>query len=141
MARFVDAKIRASDKDLPVPNVIFKCSLIKTYTTEDSLLIFLLEKTTFEEYEKPIYFATNRDFVINKILPKYVCTFSVQKDTYLNIFITGKWFKLLGNYRHNLLISSVVEFLALGTGKSLSEALIFASINPQYDNRLFMELP
>ena len=29
----------------------------------------------------------------------------------------------------------------LDTGKSLSEALIFASINPQYDNRLFIELP
>ena len=27
------------------------------------------------------------------------------------------------------------------TVKSLSEFLIFASINPQYDNRLFMELP
>jgi hypothetical protein len=27
------------------------------------------------------------------------------------------------------------------TDKSLSEALIFASIKPQYDNRLFMELP
>ena len=27
------------------------------------------------------------------------------------------------------------------TGKSLSEALIFASINPKFDNRLFMELP
>ena len=27
------------------------------------------------------------------------------------------------------------------TGKSLSDALIFASTNPQYDNRLFMELP
>ena len=27
----------------------------------------------------------------------------------------------------------------LGTGKSLSEALIFASTNPQYDNRLFIE--
>ena len=26
------------------------------------------------------------------------------------------------------------------TGKSLSEALIFASINPQYDNRLFIDL-
>ena len=26
------------------------------------------------------------------------------------------------------------------TGKSLSEALIFASTNPQYDDRLFMEL-
>ena len=30
---------------------------------------------------------------------------------------------------------------APGTGKSLSEALIFASINPKYDDRLFMELP
>jgi hypothetical protein len=27
-----------------------------------------------------------------------------------------------------------------GTGKSLSEALIFASTNPQYDDRLFIEL-
>ena len=26
------------------------------------------------------------------------------------------------------------------TGKSLSEALIFVSTNPQYDNRLFIEL-
>ena len=26
------------------------------------------------------------------------------------------------------------------TGKSLSETLIFASINPQYDDRLFIEL-
>ena len=27
------------------------------------------------------------------------------------------------------------------TGKSLSEALILASTNPQYDKRLFIELP
>ena len=27
------------------------------------------------------------------------------------------------------------------TGKSLSEALIFASTNPQYDNRLSIEFP
>ena len=27
-----------------------------------------------------------------------------------------------------------------GTGKSLSESLIFASTNPQYDDRLFIEL-
>ena len=27
------------------------------------------------------------------------------------------------------------------TGKSMSEALIFASTNPQCDNRLFIELP
>ena len=30
--------------------------------------------------------------------------------------------------------------LNLVTGKSLSEALIFASTNPEYDNRLFIEL-
>jgi hypothetical protein len=30
---------------------------------------------------------------------------------------------------------------AIGTGKSFSEALILASTNPQYDKRLFMELP
>ena len=30
--------------------------------------------------------------------------------------------------------------LRVHTGKSLSEALIFASTNPQYDNRLFIEL-
>ena len=39
----------------------------------------------------------------------------------------------------------ILEFLSEkqihSTGKSLSEALIFVSINPQYDNRLFMELP
>ena len=29
----------------------------------------------------------------------------------------------------------------LGTGKSMSEALSFASTNPQYNNRLFIELP
>ena len=28
----------------------------------------------------------------------------------------------------------------LGTGKSMSEALIFASTNPQYDDRLFIDL-
>ena len=28
----------------------------------------------------------------------------------------------------------------LGTGKSLSEAFIFVSTNPQYDDRLFIEL-
>ena len=31
-------------------------------------------------------------------------------------------------------------FAYVCTGKSLSEALIFASTNPQYDDRLFMEL-
>ena len=34
-----------------------------------------------------------------------------------------------------------VSVLNLVTGKSFSEALILASTNPQYDKRLFMELP
>ena len=33
------------------------------------------------------------------------------------------------------------NFFTKYTGKSLSEALIFASINPKYDNRLFMVIP
>ena len=35
-------------------------------------------------------------------------------------------------------VSTVLVFF--DTGKSLSEALIFASTNPQYDDRLFIEL-
>ena len=33
------------------------------------------------------------------------------------------------------------SFLAFCTGKSMSETLVFASTNPQYDNRLSIELP
>ena len=36
---------------------------------------------------------------------------------------------------------SITEIPSTTTGKSMSEALIFASINPQYHNRLFIELP
>jgi hypothetical protein len=34
----------------------------------------------------------------------------------------------------------VSDRIDLFTGKSMSEAPIFASTNPQYDNRLFIEL-
>ena len=40
-------------------------------------------------------------------------------------------FKLQVNFNHDF---------GNSTGKSLSEALIFASTNPQYDDRLFIEL-
>ena len=49
------------------------------------------------------------------------------KDKVDIIFIFLKFLKLL--------------LMEINTGKSLSEALIFASINPQYDSRFFMELP
>ena len=51
-----------------------------------------------------------------------------------NEFQTLTRFCLLQDYLRQV-------FYIPGKGKSLSEALIFASINPQYDNRLFMELP
>ena len=40
---------------------------------------------------------------------------------------------------HNSLKQVLLLFLC--TGKSMSQALIFASTNPQYDIRLFIELP
>ena len=59
--------------------------------------------------------------------------------------------KLLGNakdifYRPNLYFPHLqthirgLKWLIAFTGKSLSEALIFASTNPQYDELLFIEL-
>ena len=39
-----------------------------------------------------------------------------------------------------LLVRLMPNFAYLGTGKSLSEALILAATNPQYDIRLFIEL-
>ena len=50
--------------------------------------------------------------------------------TFLNI---NKTLKLLSKfYRHVLMVCS--------TGKSVSEALILESVNPKYDNRLFIDL-
>ena len=40
-----------------------------------------------------------------------------------------------------LLIWKVTKPECIGTGKSLLEALIFAPTNPQYDKRLFIDLP
>ena len=37
-------------------------------------------------------------------------------------------------------IKTKYSTLKTDTGKSLSEALLFASTNPQYDDRLFIEL-
>ena len=36
---------------------------------------------------------------------------------------------------------TVRQIQCSNTGKSFSEALIFASVNPQYDKRLFIEFP
>jgi hypothetical protein len=47
---------------------------------------------------------------------------------------------------HEYLIKEILQqwtfslYNVYATGKSLSEALIFASTNPQYDDRLFIEL-
>ena len=41
---------------------------------------------------------------------------------------------------HKLVEDIITEIVFIGTGKSLSEALIFTLTNPQYDNKLFIEL-
>ena len=51
-------------------------------------------------------------------------------------FPNGKCFLL----RAHKVGSEILELLQ-DTGKSFSEALILVSTNPQYDKRLFMELP
>ena len=58
-------------------------------------------------------------------------------NTLINEFVEG-W-----PYNHKL-TENEQKYLdevkkIIDTGKSLSEALIFASTNPQYDNRLFIE--
>ena len=42
---------------------------------------------------------------------------------------------------HGITLIKRASDLIKVTGKSFTEALIFASINPQYDNRMFKELP
>ena len=51
---------------------------------------------------------------------------------------TKKWFKIFLKLHLHLYIHSNLE--TDSTGKSVSEALILESVNPQYDNRLFIEL-
>ena len=44
-------------------------------------------------------------------------------------------------FRHiKIVFFNLLTAIGASTGKSLSEALIFASTNPQYDDRLFIEL-
>ena len=38
-------------------------------------------------------------------------------------------------------LSENLDLNRIGTGKSVSEALIFESVNPQYDERFFIESP
>ena len=59
----------------------------------------------------------------------------------IDIFWKLQFLKHLKHFLLKLCLFFVSWFWSFGSGKSLSEALIFASINPQYDNRLFMELP
>ena len=44
-------------------------------------------------------------------------------------------------YRNDYSLKQFTMMTLQITGESMSEALISASTNPQYDNRLFIELP
>ena len=45
-----------------------------------------------------------------------------------------------GQFYLSLFRNRITLELSFSTGKSVSEALILASVNPQYDKRLFIEL-
>ena len=60
-----------------------------------------------------------------------MCSFSIYKRTFIG-------FQALRCLERMPI--TLDEVLLICTGKSLSEALIFVSTNPQYDNRLFIEL-
>ena len=54
-----------------------------------------------------------------------------ERNSIVNLYKVNRW---LSGY------CKVHTYLELHTGKSFSEALILASVNPQYDIRLFIEL-
>ena len=54
--------------------------------------------------------------------------------------ITFQFMGPLVSYRSFFIKTMLCFFVICSTGKSLSEALIFASTNPQYDDILFIEL-
>ena len=64
------------------------------------------------------------------ILIPLIAKIKIKRDHFLNPFTL----KLPHNKRKE---NNLLKKINL-TGKSLSEALIFASTNPQYDNRLFI---
>ena len=70
--------------------------------------------------------------------PKKVAVSNEERDNGLTTGVrkTGGASLALPKIRKNPLI----EIIPINTGKSLSEAFIFASTNPQYDDRLFIEL-
>ncbi len=62
-----------------------------------------------------------------------------RNDDFINLFLDLLTFKSpLDLCIH--ICTYLPFFVRQSTGKSLSEALIFASVNPQHDARLFMEL-
>ena len=74
-------------------------------------------------------------------------TLSDQIDCYFQTFATSllsNYDSVLGYFQGDLIVHAdgryKLDLTCHCTGKSLSEALIFASTNPQYDDRLFIEL-
>ena len=48
---------------------------------------------------------------------------------------------MLGKVSHNVEMQYKKSRFFVNTGKSVSEAFILESVNPQYDERLFIEFP
>ena len=75
-------------------------------------------------------------------MKKYVCTKALTKQEGPNVSWDAPEYMFFFN--RQLIQINGLPFLfcqCFSAGKSLSEALILASTNPQYDKRLFIELP
>ena len=74
-----------------------------------------------------------------KFHPEHLGSYKLMKNSknvYISLTEPNSYIYLLSLGKGN----SDVLNIELCTGKSLSEALIFASTNPQYDDKLFIEL-
>ena len=74
-----------------------------------------------------------------KFHPEHLGSYKLMKNSknvYISLTEPNSYIYLLSLGKGN----SDVLNIELCTGKSLSEALIFASTNPQYDDRLFIDL-
>jgi hypothetical protein len=98
-----------------------------------------------------VFLAYVWTFLVNLIFIRSSGTYILSKQIYLDFYALF-WKKIRGYSIAAIQLNWVFHLdfrlgwetalpVLPGTGKSISEALNFASTNPQYDKRLFIELP
>ena len=102
---------------------MFSKGSIQTETWVMPCTFYIVWQSCIPSFNRSCFLVTHKDTPTHVLLQ------------YMVLFIVCEQWKGLCS------IWIYIPKYVLSTGKSSSEARIFASINPQYDNRLFMELP